>query len=152
MVPDREHLVESIKQITSLSVNMKDYVDVNIALVREYIKAEMFSLRGSVDKSETQLQHRLATMNEFREALRDQASKFTTRTEVELMLSTVQQSIKERRTEETTTFDGLEARLRKQEEFRANFEGRMLVLAGVWGTVLLVIDFLIRLAFPNLGR
>lgn len=87
----------------------------------------------AIDKAEEQLNARLSAMNEFRDALRDQSAKQATREHVEMVEKAI------------------EKRLRDMENWSANMQGRLVVLGGIWGLVLIVlsvtINYAIRKAF-----
>lgn len=87
----------------------------------------------AIDKAEDQLNARLSAMNEFRDALRDQSAKQATREHVEMVEKAI------------------EKRLRDMENWSANMQGRLVVLGGIWGLVLIVlsvtINYAIRKAF-----
>jgi hypothetical protein len=89
----------------------------------------------AIDKAEKAMGERLTGMNEFRETLRDQASKLATREQVELSVG------------------ALEKRIRDMEQWSANIQGRLLVMGGVWGLVVVLIsvmlNYTIRMAFPQ---
>jgi hypothetical protein len=82
----------------------------------------------AVDKAEKAMNERLTGMNEFRDTLRDQASKFTTRTEMDVEI------------------DSLKKALRDLELFKSNLEGRLLIMGSVFAVVIIVLNVLIRYA------
>lgn len=112
-----------------LRVSLKQYIDARLEDRAEAVRVSLEAQLKAVDKAEQQLRERLAGMNEFRDTLRDQASKFITRDE-SLMLH--------RATDE---------RMRGLEQFRANIEGRILTLGAVWAFIVIAVNYLIRLAF-----
>ena len=57
--------------------------------LKEYADARFEAICRALDKAEDTLAARLASMNEFRDQLKDQAAKFITREEVSLMLGPV---------------------------------------------------------------
>ena len=52
--------------------------------LKEYVEKQIAALESATDKAEIQLNRRLEGMNEIRESLRDQASKFLMRSEYDL--------------------------------------------------------------------
>jgi len=82
----------------------------------------------AIDKAEGAVSERLRGMNEFRESLRDQSATLATRKEMELNITS------------------LETRLHNMELWVANMQGRMLVLAGVWGAILIVLSVMLNYA------
>lgn len=66
--------------------------------LRDYVE-KLFDLNAkAIDKADKAMSDRLATMNEFRETLKDQAGKFVTRDEVQLMLKPICEDIRALRT------------------------------------------------------
>lgn len=144
-----DQVIESVTQMGRLSVNMKDYVDVRVDLLHQIVKAGLSDQKASVDKADMSLQHRLAMMNEFREALRDQTEKCITRVEADARVLAITQMGKEHETKAEVMMAHLSSRIQQQELFKANLEGRLLIIAGIWGLVLLVLDYIIRVAYPH---
>jgi len=68
---------------SSDGVCIKDYVDLRFAEAQ----------RG-IDKAESTMSARLATMNEFRDQLKDQAGRFITREEMNALLGQVHDDVK----------------------------------------------------------
>lgn len=94
-------------------VPLKDYLDGRIEEMDNRFKDRFDEISANVVKAEHQLNHRLEGMNEFRESLRDQASKFMTRTEYEY------------------AHKALDDKVRSMELAKANFEGRAASVAGL---------------------
>lgn len=81
---------------------------------------ERFALNdGSVAEARQVIKERLAGMNEFRDALKDQAGRMATRVELEKM-------------EETTrnTIGKLDETVRELQRAKANLDGRLIVMSG----------------------
>ena len=91
-------------------VALKEYLDRRIDDLKVAI-ADRFMLNdGAIAKAERTMNERLNSMNEFRDALKDQASRMATRAEVERLDLTVQEL----------------------QRSRANLDGRLVVFtAGV---------------------
>jgi len=68
----------------SESVTLKEYVESRFTSIEEAIKVALVAM----DK-------RLDSMNEIRETMRDQASKFPTRAELEIQLSNIGKDVRE---------------------------------------------------------
>ncbi len=71
----------------------RKHYDGEIVTMREYIDLRFADFQRAIDKAETAMTARLAGMNEFRDQLRDQASKFVTRAELDIHLQTIQCAI-----------------------------------------------------------
>jgi CHASE3 domain sensor protein len=71
--------------------------------LKEYVDARFDAVCRAVDKAESTLSARLATMNEFREQLKDQAGTFISRRETEALLEPLRTDLKGIR-EETKAF------------------------------------------------
>ena len=63
--------------------------------LKEYADARFEAICRALDKAEDTLAARLASMNEFRNQLKDQAAKFVTRDEVELTIRPVCDDLRE---------------------------------------------------------
>lgn len=89
-------------------------------------KFEQYS--DAVDKAETSIDRRLNSMNEFRDALRDQAGRMATRVELEKLDEAVNIIQRERATkEELGRMEGLVHELRRA---KAHLDGRLVVVTG----------------------
>ena len=62
---------------------------------REYVDLRFDENQRALEKSERDMDARLESMNEFRDTLRDQASRFVTRDEVKLCLKPIEDGIKD---------------------------------------------------------
>jgi hypothetical protein len=90
-----------------VDVALKEYLEEKIRALDQRM-CERFALNDlSSSKSDATLQHRLNSMNEFREALKDQAARMATRVELE----------------------HLAVMVRDLENRRANLDGRLYVVA-----------------------
>jgi hypothetical protein len=65
--------------------------------IKDYIDARLAAISTAVDKAEATLAVRLAGMNEFREQLKDQASRFITRDEACAIFKPALEDIRELR-------------------------------------------------------
>ncbi len=97
--------------------------------MKEYVDERLDAQQKAVDKAEQQLRERLAGMNEFRDTLRDQAGKFVTRDEITLLR------------------EASDSRLHGLELWKANMEGRLLIVGSVIAVTTIAINHLLRLAF-----
>lgn len=89
-------------------VALKEYLDRRIDDLRTAIN-ERFQLSDSaVSKAERTMNERLNSMNEFRDALRDQSNRMATRVEMEKIDETV----------------------RELQRAKANLDGRLMVFSG----------------------
>lgn len=75
--------------------NDKDMAHLRAGYVplKEYVDVQFAAVQRAVDKAETTLSVRLGGMNEFRDQLRDQASTFVSRREVESALQPIRDEI-----------------------------------------------------------
>lgn len=71
-------------------VSLRDYVDRRLADMDQHYNALFRLNETSVSKAERTMNERLNSMNEFRDALKDQANRMATRTEVEKVDQAVQ--------------------------------------------------------------
>ena len=62
--------------------------------LKEHFDERIQALDRAIDKAETQINERLKSMNEFREALRDQTGRLVTRTECGLLHEVVNRELK----------------------------------------------------------
>jgi ElaB/YqjD/DUF883 family membrane-anchored ribosome-binding protein len=62
--------------------------------LRDYIDLRFNEAQRAIDKAEAMMSARLATMNEFRDQLKDQAGRFTTRDEVNIITGKMNEEIK----------------------------------------------------------
>lgn len=68
----------------STLISLKEYFDEKIDDLEEKIELQFKLSKEAVDKAEVKNDIRLESMNEFRNALKDQAASFLTRTEYEM--------------------------------------------------------------------
>jgi predicted transcriptional regulator len=116
-------------------VPLKEYLEKRLDEMSCRIKQRFEEVDANVAKAEQQLNHRLEGMNEFRESLRDQSSRFMTRMEYEY------------------AHKGLDEKVRAMELAKATLEGRAatvsvlisVVVSVVTGVVIaLVIHYVIK--------
>ncbi len=89
-------------------MKLRAYVDVRLADLIDRV-TERFALNdSSVAKAERTMNERLNSMNEFRDALKDQANRMATRLELERV----------------------EADVNELRRAKANFDGRMVIVSG----------------------
>lgn len=94
-------------------ITLREYIEQRISEMNCRINHRFEEVDENVKKAETQLNHRLEAMNEFREAMREQSSKFLTRNEYDYAHKSVEKQIHD------------------MELAKANFEGRAGVVAGL---------------------
>ena len=99
--------------------------------LKEYLESKLAALQAEVNKSEALLNRRLETMNEFRNALKDQSATMATREQVEMHTRLAEEKI-----------DKLEIRLRNLENAKSYTIGWAAALAFI----ISVIGVIIRLA------
>jgi hypothetical protein len=103
-------------------VSMRDYVDLRFS---DMVRA--------VDKAEKTLGDRLASMNEFRDQLKDQAARFITRDELTLSLSPVCSELK-----------GLKSIADRSAGAASVKQVLWAGLLGLGGLLLSIIDFILK--------
>jgi hypothetical protein len=87
-----------------MTVTDKEFSHQDGVSLKEYVDLRFAENQRSIEKAERTMNSRLEGMNEFRETLRDQASRFLTREEVRLMLK----PINDRACENSDAIDSLE--------------------------------------------
>lgn len=63
--------------------------------LREYVETKLAANQRALDLAHSAMERRLNGMNEFRDTLRDQASRFVTREEVDLRIDRLTEQIRE---------------------------------------------------------
>ena len=63
--------------------------------LREYLESRIFAVEKAIEVANVAMKERLFGMNEFRDTLKDQASRFVTRDEVDVKLETIHRQLKE---------------------------------------------------------
>jgi len=100
----------------SVTISPQEYVT-----LRDYVDTRLEAIDTSLGKAERSLNERLATMNEFREALRDQSGKFATRENVDFARDRLEKDM-----------GALALRVAELEKAQANSMGRQaMLLTGV---------------------
>ncbi len=61
--------------------------------LKEYVDTRFAAAQQAIDKAEATMTARLATMNEFREQLRDQAGHFITRDELNIQIKKLSEDV-----------------------------------------------------------
>ena len=102
-------------------VTLKEHLETRLKDLDRIFDVQLASLSALVVKAEGQLNVRLEAMNEFRDALRDQASRLATRQEMELVVA------------------ALEKRLHNLELTRADLEGKVSSIAAVWSAAVSIV-------------
>ena len=80
------------------NVSLKEYIDSQFVALREYIESQFAAERRAVVAANETMNKRLDGMNEFREALKDSATKFVTREETRLSLEPLTKELKDLKT------------------------------------------------------
>lgn len=81
-------------------ITMREYVDMRfeeLTQLRNLIDERAELLRAADDRDRTAMNQRLASMNEFRDALRDQTGSFVDRKEMDLRLRPLEAFVQETR-------------------------------------------------------
>lgn len=115
-------------------IDLEHHIDAELRGLREYLDAKIDGIDQATKLAATMMERRLDGMNEFRETLKDQASRFATRAEMD--------EVKDR----------IEADLRVLRESRALLEGKasqksvtaVMVVSAI-GFVISVLGIMLRL-------
>jgi len=75
-------------------VSLKEHLELHVNWLDRHCEAKMRSVNDAINKAEQQLNTRLAAMNEFRESLRDQAGKLAAKSEVDLVIRSIEDKIR----------------------------------------------------------
>jgi cysteinyl-tRNA synthetase len=105
---------------------LKEHLESRVDALTDHVAAKLDYSEKAVDKAEQQMNARLAAMNEFRDQLKDQAARLATNDRLE--------EIKE----------AADGRLKSIEAQISNWQGRLLVLGGIWSIVIITITALIN--------
>jgi hypothetical protein len=122
---------------SGVGVSWRDYVDGQINALHRLYDSRFKAMEQAVDKAEQQLRARLEGMNEFREALKDQASRLATR-----------ESLDMNRDQLIAMVEALSKRVAELEKDRANATGRSWMLWALLGTGLTVLSIALRFLIP----
>jgi len=76
-------------------ISLKEYFDTRFLQLREYMDIRFQSIEKSTCLAQDNLNRRIDGMNEFRNAMKDQAAKFITREELALMLDPIGKDIRQ---------------------------------------------------------
>ena len=75
-------------------VESKNNSNWNIETLKQYVESRLTTMDKAVDVALNTLNNRLMGMNEFRDTIEDQASKFVTRQELQALLKSIESDIK----------------------------------------------------------
>jgi SMC interacting uncharacterized protein involved in chromosome segregation len=109
-------------------VSLREHLERQIADLARRIDQRFAATEQAVMKAEQMMNERLAGMNEFRDALRDQSHQFAARADVtrtEQQINLMQQQMATR-----IEMEKLDGQINELQRARANLDGRLLVLAG----------------------
>jgi hypothetical protein len=101
--------------------------------LRDYVDTRLDALDLAVNKAEQQLRERLAGMNEFRYAIRDQSRQFATKETMDVLTANIERQIAT-----------LSARVWELEKKQANAEGRSWMLFALLGLFLTALSIVLR--------
>jgi DNA-binding FadR family transcriptional regulator len=89
-MPTREPSGVVINRDRTLSsqdvVSLKEYFESRINSLQEYLETRLTSIERATEAAKLTMEKRLEGMNEFRDALRDQAGRLATRDELSLQI------------------------------------------------------------------
>ncbi|MCR4331687.1 MAG: hypothetical protein NUV34_03130 [Sulfuricaulis sp.] len=94
-------------------VSLREHLESQIKWLDRHVAGQLTAIDASTVKALAQLDERLRGMNEFRDALKDQASRLMTRKESEAQ------------------HESIESRLKSMELTRAAGEGKVLIISGL---------------------
>lgn len=95
------------------NVSLREHIEAQIRWLDRHVAMQLKAIDVSTAKALEQLDERLRGMNEFRDALKDQASRLITRVESEAAHSAI------------------ETRLKSMELTRASGEGKMIIISAL---------------------
>lgn len=116
------------------TVTLKEFVDAQI----QSLKDQIANIRDDTGTAKADLEKRLEGMNEFRDTLRDQAGKFITRSEVDVMMDATNKGLQELKLEKAR-IEGIAAGKASQGAFL------LAVSLGVLGLLLSAIGIVLQL-------
>lgn len=100
---------------------------------RDYVDLRFLENQRAIDKAERTMNSRLESMNEFRDTLKDQASKFITREETLLIIKPILDSVKTLENSKAT-LDG------KASQSAVNFSSAISVIGMLIAIMSLIIN------------
>lgn len=108
------------------TISLREYIDWRFAEEEKHRREAGTLFLEFNTRERSSMEKRLEGMNEFRQQLNDQATRFATRVELELRCNE------------------LERRVRILEQFQANITGRIAVVAGMTVILSLVISIVLH--------
>lgn len=127
-VPTREYIREYVH--TRIAV-IAARIDSNDLIARQSREAAQ---RAS-DKAEELVNTRMHSMNEFRDQLREQAADFVHYKQIDELRNTIKLQL-----------DTSQGRLDALEKLIANWQGRLVIIGGIWALVIIIIGALVNYA------
>lgn len=115
-------------------VSWRDYVDTRLGALEKAAEASHVAMEKATIVAQTAIENRLASMNEIRETMRDQATRMATRAELGIAQ------------------DAIEKDLRALREFRAELQGKASQSQVNVALLLAVLGPLLSVALWLLGR
>lgn len=112
-------------------VSLREYIDMRFNALEDKVAASNEARQLAIDKAEASTNLRLESMNEFRSQLKDQASQFATKEEVEARARVV------------------DAHLAMIDNRFASFDGQLKVYAGIFVVVQLVLGIWLSSRIPK---
>lgn len=124
-------------------VSLRDYFDGRLGELEKRFEQQRVSTERALDKAEQALGRRLDAMNEFRDALKDQAARMATQEQLDRVRDRIVDG--EKKAERTVTPEHLETVKGRVTEI----EKRIAVTAAIWSMVVsivvgLAVRFLIK--------
>ncbi len=83
VAPDHKELMELLARLEERVTANEKFVMLNLSAQKESVAAAMAASEKAINKADSAIEKRLESVNEFRSQLKDQASTFITRNEVE---------------------------------------------------------------------
>lgn len=102
-------------------IELKDYIDKRLSDFDRRFSDRFILSDQAVNKAEHTMNQRLNSMNEFRDALKDQTARMATRLEVEK----------------------IDQDVRELQKAKSNFEGKIFVISGVISSVISIILYFV---------
>ena len=118
-------------------ISLREYLERMIMDLRSHLDQRFENAQTAINKAERTMNERLASMNEFRDTLRDQAAKFATLLQVDDKLHGVEKSE-----------EAIEKRLTELERWKNNMQGRMWAIPVLVGVFVFLLTQVMRVLFP----
>lgn len=124
-----------------MDVPLRDYVDGRLVDQEKRWLDRFEATQRAVDRASDQLDHRLEGMNEFRDAMKDQAARTATKEELSALSSIVRDI--QLNTPTKGEFETLTEVVKNLQLAKSNLDGRIAVVGAVAGAVFGILSALL---------